>query len=75
MITVEAQESFVVEYGCEKHCRIEVDVDTINSRSTHRQMREHADAEHDRVHPPAKNRERRPPPEVRKPVVSSPFLR
>ena len=71
---VEAQESFVVEYACNRHCRIEIDAEKINTRAGRRQMRDLADREHDRVHPPSKPRERKPP-TIRKPVVSSPFLR
>ena len=44
--------TFVVEYPCELHCRIEVDLDRAHLRFTHRQMLQSAHAEHKKAHQP-----------------------
>ena len=47
------QAMFVVEYPCDRFCRIEVDLSGERSQVTLQQMREKADGLHERVHEPA----------------------
>lgn len=57
----DAQESFVVEYPCDLHCRVEIDLADHHARVTHRQMRDWAEVEHKARHEPK-------PPEVATPI-------
>ena len=51
-MTADAQSMFVVEYSCDRFCRIEVDVSGEPGQLTLQQMREKADGLHRRVHEP-----------------------
>jgi len=51
-MTTGPQAMFVVEYPCDRFCRIEVDLTSERSQVTLQQMREKADGLHDRVHQP-----------------------
>jgi hypothetical protein len=46
------QATFVVEYPCDRFCRIEVDLSGEHSQVTLQQMRQKADGLHQRVHEP-----------------------
>src|SRR3954469_14466915 len=46
------QATLVVEYPCDRFCRIEVDLSGERSQVTLQQMREQADGLHQRVHEP-----------------------
>ena len=46
------QAMLVVEYPCDRFCRIEVDLSGERSQATLHQMREKADGLHQRVHEP-----------------------
>jgi hypothetical protein len=52
-MTTGAQATFVVEYPCDRFCRIEVDLGGERNQVTLQQMREKADGLHQRVHEPA----------------------
>jgi hypothetical protein len=47
-----AQVMFVVEYPCDRFCRIEVDLSGERGQATLQQMREKADTLHQREHEP-----------------------
>jgi len=51
-MTTGPQAMFVAEYPCDRFCRIEVDLSDAHSQMTLQQMREKADALHQRVHHP-----------------------
>lgn len=51
-VTAAAQSMFVVEYSCDRFCRIEVDVSGEPGQLTLQQMREKADGLHRREHEP-----------------------
>jgi hypothetical protein len=51
-VTAGAQSMFVVEYPCDRFCRIEVDLSGERGQLTLQQMREKADGLHHRVHEP-----------------------
>jgi hypothetical protein len=51
-MTAGPQAMFVVEYPCDRFCRIEVDVSGERGQVTLRQMREKADGVHQRIHEP-----------------------
>jgi hypothetical protein len=51
-MTAGPQAMFVVEYPCDRFCRIEVDVSGERSQVTLQQMREKADGLHQQVHEP-----------------------
>lgn len=51
-VTAGAQSMFVVEYPCDRFCRIEVDVTGERGQLTLQQMRDKADELHRRVHEP-----------------------
>ena len=51
-VTAGAQSMFVVEYSCDRFCRIEVDLSGEGGQLTLQQMREKADGLHQRVHEP-----------------------
>jgi len=51
-VTADAQSIFVVEYSCDRFCRIEVDLSGEPGQLTLQQMREKADGLHHRVHEP-----------------------
>jgi hypothetical protein len=51
-MTAGSQAMFVVEYPCDRFCRIEVDVSGERGQLTLQQMREKADGLHQRVHEP-----------------------
>lgn len=51
-MTTGSQAMFVVEYSCDRFCRIEVDLSGERSQLTLQQMREKADGLHQRVHQP-----------------------
>lgn len=51
-MTVRPEATFIVEYPCEQHCRVEVDMAAIHMRFTHRQMLNHADGIHEERHAP-----------------------
>jgi hypothetical protein len=51
-VTADPAPSFVVEYPCETHCRIEVDLAGTHLRFTLRQMQQLANIEHDKAHRP-----------------------
>lgn len=52
MVSAGPQAMLVVEYPCDRFCRIEVDLNTEQSQATLRQLREKADGLHQRVHEP-----------------------
>lgn len=49
-MTAEPAATFVVEYGCERLCRVEYDTSDLNPRATHGMMLQQADAAHDAAH-------------------------
>jgi hypothetical protein len=51
-MTAAAQATFVVEYPCDRFCRIEVELTNEPNHVTQQQMWEKADALHRRVHEP-----------------------
>ena len=51
-MTTGPQAMFVVEYPCDRFCRIEVDLSRERSQVTLQQLREKADGLHQRVHEP-----------------------
>jgi hypothetical protein len=51
-MTTNSQAMFVVEYPCDRFCRIEVDLSGERSQVTLQQMREKADGLHQQVHEP-----------------------
>jgi hypothetical protein len=51
-MTAGAQSMFVVEYTCDRFCRIEVDLSTEGGQLTLQQMRVKADGQHRRIHEP-----------------------
>ena len=51
-MTAGAQSMFVVEYPCDRFCRIEVDLSSEPGQVTLQQMREKADGLHHGVHNP-----------------------
>jgi len=51
-MTVGPQAMFVVEYPCDRFCRIEVDLSGERGQVTLQQMREKADGLHQRIHEP-----------------------
>lgn len=51
-MTTGPEATFVVEYPCDRFCRIEVDVTGERGEVTLRQLREKADGLHQRVHEP-----------------------
>ena len=51
-MTADAQATFVVEYPCDRFCRIEVDLSAEPGQTTLLQMRKKADEAHQRVHEP-----------------------
>jgi hypothetical protein len=51
-VTAGTQSMFVVEYPCDRFCRIEVDLSGERGQVTLQQMREKADGLHQRVHNP-----------------------
>ena len=51
-MTAGAQSMFVVEYPCDRFCRIEVDLSGEGGQLTLQRMREKADGQHRRVHEP-----------------------
>ena len=51
-MTAGPQAMFVVEYPCDRFCRIEVDLSGEHSQVTLQQMREKADGLHQREHEP-----------------------
>ena len=51
-VTAGTQSMFVVEYPCDRFCRIEVDLSGESGQVTLQQMREKADGLHHRVHSP-----------------------
>jgi hypothetical protein len=51
-MTTGPQAMFVVEYPCDRFCRIEVDLSGERSQVTLQQLREKADGLHQRVHEP-----------------------
>ena len=51
-MTTGPQATFVVEYPCDRFCRIEVDLSGERSQVTLQQMRDKADGLHQRVHEP-----------------------
>jgi hypothetical protein len=52
MVSAGPQAMLVVEYPCDRFCRIEVDLSGERSQATLHQMREKADGLHQRVHEP-----------------------
>jgi hypothetical protein len=52
MVSAGPQAMLVVEYPCDRFCRIEVDLSGERSHATLHQMREKADSLHQRVHEP-----------------------
>ena len=46
------QATFVVEFPCNLHCRVEVDLTGVHLGFTHRQMLASADDDHKRLHEP-----------------------
>jgi hypothetical protein len=52
-VTADPQETFAVDYPCDQHCLVEVDLTGVHQSFTHRQMRVAADAEHAKRHEPA----------------------
>lgn len=51
-MTAGPQAMFVVEYPCDRFCRIEVDLSGERGQVTLQQMREKADGLHQRIHEP-----------------------
>jgi hypothetical protein len=51
-VSADAQSMFVVEYPCDRFCRIEVDLSSERGQLTLQQMRDKADGLHRRVHDP-----------------------
>ena len=51
-MTAGPQAMFVVEYPCDRFCRVEVDLSGERGQLTLQQMREKADASHERIHEP-----------------------
>jgi len=51
-MTAGPQEMFVVEYPCDRFCRIEVDLSKEHSQVTLQKMREKAEESHRRIHEP-----------------------
>jgi len=51
-MTAGPQSMFVVEYPCDRFCRIEVDLSGERGQVTLQQMREKADRLHQRIHEP-----------------------
>lgn len=45
-----AAASFTAEFGCERHCQVELDLDGAHSRFTVTQMRERAEQVHTEAH-------------------------
>jgi hypothetical protein len=56
-MTAGPQAMFVVEYPCDRFCRIEVDLSGERGQVTLQQMREKADALHQREHEPENGEE------------------
>jgi hypothetical protein len=52
VVSAGPQAMLVVEYPCDRFCRIEVDLNTEQSQGTLHQLREKADGLHQRVHEP-----------------------
>jgi hypothetical protein len=51
-MTAGPQVMFVVEYPCDRFCRVEVDLSGERGQVTLQQMRENADGIHQRIHEP-----------------------
>lgn len=51
-MSADPQATLVVEYPCDRFCRIEVDLSGERSQTTLQQMRKKADELHQRVHEP-----------------------
>ena len=51
-MTADPQATLVVEYPCDRFCRIEVDLTGERSQATLQQLRDKADRSHQRVHNP-----------------------
>jgi hypothetical protein len=51
-VSADPQAMLVVEYPCDRFCRIEVDLSGERGQATLHQMREKADGLHQRVHEP-----------------------
>ncbi|GAB1689758.1 hypothetical protein [Krasilnikovia sp. M28-CT-15] len=51
-MTAGPQVMFVVEYPCDRFCRVEVDLSGERGQLTLQQMREKADGQHQRIHEP-----------------------
>lgn len=49
----DAQFLFVAEYPCDRHCRVELDLDDENPRATVAMLRRSADREHKRICTPS----------------------
>lgn len=45
-----AQATYVAEYGCERRCRVEVDLDEMRTRMTLAMLRDYAATNHDDAH-------------------------
>jgi hypothetical protein len=52
IVTAGPQMMFIVEYPCDRFCRIEVDLGGERGQVTLQQMREKADGMHQRIHEP-----------------------
>lgn len=74
---MKAADFYVVEYGCDRHCRIEIDLHVYSPRTTRRQLRDAADADHLRQHPGLAGPQPLPPQKAGRPrtrgQVASPF--
>jgi len=51
-MTAGSQAMFVVEYSCDRFCRVEVDLSGERGQVTLQQLRERADGLHQRIHEP-----------------------
>jgi hypothetical protein len=51
-VSADPQAMLVVEYPCDRFCRIEVDLNSERSQATLHQLREKADGLHQQVHEP-----------------------
>jgi hypothetical protein len=54
-VSAAPQATLVVEYPCDRFCRIEVDLSGERSQATLHQMREKADGLHQRIHEPGRD--------------------
>lgn len=48
----EPQETFLVDYPCDRHCQVEIDLTEVHTKFTIRQARSLAEAEHRERHEP-----------------------